>query len=266
MSYIKNYIDELNKKNRKALSIFLTAGFPDENNFVDLAKSVLDSGADMIELGIPFSDPLADGPIIQATSKLALDSGVSTKDVLGYAGQISSYSPKPIILMGYANPIKKYGIENFIQDAVNAGVKGLIVPDVPLEEYDSFFGSSSQSERSRGLDIILLTTPTSSETRIKQIDSKSSGFVYCVSITGTTGVKDSFDDSTTNNLKRTYSLLHNNKMLIGFGISKPEDVKTFSPYCDGVIVGSRVMKSLLNGEERKVTLKIVEQLSHACEI
>lgn len=272
MSYISNYIDTLNKNGRKALSIFLTAGFPEKNSFVDLAKSVLDSGADMIELGIPFSDPLADGPIIQATSKLALDSGVSTKDVLGYAGQISSYSPKPIILMGYANPIKKYGIENFIQDAVNAGVKGLIVPDVPLEEYDSFFGSSSHSERtsgersrtSRGLDVILLTTPTSSEARIKQIDSKSSGFVYCVSITGTTGVKDSFDDSTEDNLKRTYSLLQNNKMLIGFGISKPEDVKRFSPFCDGVIVGSRVMKSLLNGEERKATLKIIEQLSLAC--
>jgi len=261
MSYIKNYIDELNKNSRKALSIFLTAGFPEKESFVDLAKSVLDSGADMIELGIPFSDPLADGPIIQATSKLALDAGVSTKDVLGYAVQISSYSPKPIILMGYANPIKKYGIENFIKDAVNAGVKGLIVPDVPLEEFDSFF-----SNQQKDLDIILLTTPTSSEARIKQIDSKSSGFVYCVSITGTTGVKDSFDDSTTDNLRRTYSLMQNNKMLIGFGISKPEDVKRFSPFCDGVIVGSRIMKPLLNGEERKETLKIIELLSDACNV
>lgn len=259
MSYIKNYIDELNKNNRKALSIFLTAGFPEKNSFVDLAKSVLDSGADMLELGIPFSDPLADGPIIQATSKLALDAYVTTKDVLGYAEQISKYSPKPIILMGYANPIKKYGIENFIQDAVNAGVKGLIVPDVPLEEYDSFF-----SKNNNVLDVILLTTPTSSEARIKQIDAKSSGFVYCVSITGTTGVKDSFDDSTTDNLKRTYSMMQKNKMLIGFGISKPEDVKRFSPFCNGVIVGSRVMRSLLNGEDKIETLKIIEQLSLAC--
>jgi len=285
VSYIKNYIDELNKNSRKALSIFLTAGFPEKNNFVDLAKSVLDSGADMIELGIPFSDPLADGPIIQATSKLALDAGVYTNDVLGYAEQISKYSPKPIILMGYANPIKKYGIENFLRDAKNSGVKGLIVPDVPLEEFDSFFNSEErqildeespnniskeillpQKARNQNdkLDVILLTTPTSSEARIKQIDAKSSGFVYCVSITGTTGVKDSFDDSTTDNLKRTYSLLQNNKMLIGFGISKPEDVKRFSPFCDGVIVGSRVMKSLLNGDERNETLKIIEQLSDAC--
>lgn len=300
MSYINNYIDGLSKKNRKALSIFLTAGFPDKTNFVDLAKAVLDSGADMIELGIPFSDPLADGPIIQATSKLALDAGVTSKDVLGYAEQISKYSPKPIVLMGYANPIKKYGIENFLRDAVNSGVKGLIVPDVPLEEYDSFFNSEErqrldarlpdlrnklarqeesptnmceeillpQKARNQNdkIDVILLTTPTSSEDRIKQIDAKSSGFVYCVSITGTTGVKDSFDDSTTDNLKRTYSLIQKNKMLIGFGISKPEDVKRFSPFCDGVIVGSRVMKSLLSKEERKETLKIIGQLHEACEI
>ena len=259
MSYISNYIDTLNTNNRKALSIFLTAGFPDKANFVDLAKSVLDSGADLIELGIPFSDPLADGPIIQATSKLALDAGVTSKEVLGYAEQISKHSDKPIVLMGYANPIKKYGIDNFLRDAVNSGVKGLIVPDVPLEEYDSFFSHSEKD-----LDFILLTTPTSSEERIKQIDAKSGGFVYCVSITGTTGVKDTFDDSTTENLKRTYSLMQKNKMLIGFGISKPEDVKRFSPFCDGVIVGSRVMKSLLNKEEQKETLKIIEQLSEAC--
>ncbi|OGU69126.1 MAG: hypothetical protein A2440_07840 [Stygiobacter sp. RIFOXYC2_FULL_38_25] len=286
MSYIKNYIDELNKNNRKALSIFLTAGFPNKTNFVDLAKSVLDSGADMIELGIPFSDPLADGPIIQATSKLALDAGVTSKDVLCYAEQISKHSNKPIVLMGYANPIKKYGIENFLRDATNAGVKGLIVPDVPLEEYDPFFHSEERQSLDKEspnnmskeilhhaqgviqndrIDVILLTTPTSSEERIKQIDAKSSGFVYCVSITGTTGVKDSFDDSTAENLKRTYSLIKKNKMLIGFGISKPEDVKRFSPFCDGVIVGSRVMKSLLNKEERKETLKIIEQLSQACE-
>ena len=293
MSYISNYIDTLNKKNRKALSIFLTAGFPDKTNFVDLAKSVLDSGADMIELGIPFSDPLADGPIIQATSKLALDSGVTSKDVLSYAEQISKYSPKPIVLMGYANPIKKYGIENFLRDAANSGAKGLIVPDVPLEEYDTFFNSEESLHPTNAegvplgespnimsneilhpaqsgiqndkLDLILLTTPTSSEERIKQIDAKSGGFVYCVSITGTTGVKDSFDDSTTDNLKRTYSLIQKNKMLIGFGISKPEDVKRFSPFCDGVIVGSRVMKSLLNGEERKETLKIIERLREACD-
>ncbi len=260
MSYIANFIEELNKKNRKALSIFLTAGFSEKNKFVDLAKNVLDAGADMIELGIPFSDPLADGPVIQASSKAALDNGVNLKDVFTYAESISAYSNKPITLMGYANPIRKYGIKNFLNDAANCGVKGLIVPDVPLEEYDSFF-----TEQPDNLDVILLTTPTSSDERIQMIDSKSEGFVYCVSVVGTTGVKNNFSSNTIDNLQRTYSLLKKNKMLIGFGISKPEDVKNFSPFCDGVIVGSRIMKSLLNGDKLADTLKIVSELSCACD-
>ncbi len=260
MSYIKDYIENLNGKKRKALSIFLTAGFPNKNSFVDLAKQVLNSGADMLELGIPFSDPLADGPVIQASSKIALDNGIKLKDVFSFSEAISSETEKPLILMGYANPIRKYGIENFLRDANNCGVKGLIVPDVPLEEYDFFFESSMHN-----IDVILLTTPTSSKKRIKAIDEKSSGFVYCVSITGTTGVKENFSDEVISNISRTRSLIKKNKMMIGFGVSKPEDVKTFSPYCDGVIVGSAVIKSLLNNENYDSTLKLISQLSQACE-
>ncbi len=260
MSYIKDYIEKLNSKNRKALSIFLTAGFPNKNNFVDLSKQVLDSGADLLELGIPFSDPLADGPIIQASSKIALDNGIKLKDVFSFSEAITSRTDKPVVLMGYANPIRKYGVENFLRDASNSGVKGLIVPDVPLEEYDSFFESGVHK-----IDVILLTTPTSSEERIKAIDEKSSGFVYCVSITGTTGVKENFSDEVINNISRTRSLIKKNKMMIGFGISKAEDVKTFSPYCDGVIVGSAVIKSLLNNDNYDTTLKLISQLSQACE-
>ncbi|MEW6702603.1 MAG: tryptophan synthase subunit alpha [Bacteroidota bacterium] len=259
MSYIQNYIDELNKQKRKVLSIFLTAGFPDKNNFVGLAKNILDAGADIIELGIPFSDPLADGPVIQASSNAALENNVNLKNVFTYAENICSYSNKPVVMMGYANPIRKYGIKNFLSDAVNAGAKGLIVPDVPLEEYDFFF-----AEQNENLDVILLTTPTSPDDRIRMIDSKSEGFVYCVSVTGTTGVKNNFSGNTIDNLRRTYSLIKKNKMLIGFGISKPEDIKNFSPFCDGVIVGSRIIKSLLNGDKLADTLKIVSEISSAC--
>lgn len=260
MSYIHNYIEKLNNQKRKALSIFLTAGFPDKKKFAELAKAVLDAGADMLELGIPFSDPLADGPIIQTSSNIALNNNVTTYDVLKYAEIISKYSEKPIILMGYANPINKYNKLNFFNDAANAGVKGLIVPDIPLEEYDSFYDCDTKN-----LDIILLTTPTSTNERIISIDNKSKGFVYCVSVTGTTGIKDSFSNETFENLKRTYSLIKKNKMLIGFGISKPDDVKNFSPYCDGVIVGSRIIKSILNGDTFDDTLKIIHELSTACE-
>jgi tryptophan synthase alpha chain len=259
MSYIRNYIDALNNKNRKAFSIYLTSGFPDKHNFVDLARKVLDAGADMIELGIPFSDPLADGPVIQASSKIALDNGVTTKDVLDYSEQIAKSSDKPIILMGYANPIKKYGLKMFLSDAKNSGVKGLIVPDVPLEEYDSFF-----TESANGIEIIILTTPTSSDERISAIDEKSQGFVYCVSLVGTTGVKTNFEIGTIENINRTYSLVKKNKMMIGFGISKPENIKSFSPYCDGVIVGSRIMKSLLDGDSLDDTISIIKELSCAC--
>ena len=270
MSYISEYIDQLNKKNRKALSIFLTAGFPEKNNFIDLTKNVLDAGADIIELGIPFSDPLADGPVIQASSKIALDNGVNLKDVFAFSEAIIAYSNKPIILMGYANPIRKYGIKNFFKDAINSGVKGLIVPDVPLEEYDSFFSYSeiqknlNQNHKLK-LDVILLTTPTSSDERIQEIDTKSNGFVYCVSVIGTTGMKNDFSIRTKDNLRRTYSLLKKNKMMIGFGISKPEDVINFSPYCDGVIVGSRIIKSLLDRDKPEDTFNIISGLSAACE-
>lgn len=261
MSYIKDYIEKLNKKKRKALSIFLTSGFPIRNNFVDLAKQVLDSGADMLELGIPFSDPIADGPIIQESSKIALDNGIKLKDVFSFSESITSGTDKPVILMGYANPIRKYGVENFLRDAHNSGVKGLIVPDVPLEEYDFFFESGVNK-----IDVILLTTPTSSKERIKTIDEKSSGFVYCVSITGITGVKENFSDEVINNISRTRSLIKKNKMMIGFGVSKPEDVKTFSPYCDGVIVGSVVIKSLLKDKDLTSTLSLISKLSDACNL
>jgi tryptophan synthase alpha chain len=259
MSGIRKYIEELNNRNRKALSIFLTAGFPDKENFTATAKRILDAGADMIELGIPFSDPLADGPIIQASSKIALDNGVNIEYVLDCAEELHKYSQKPIILMGYANPIVKYGLFNFFKKAEACGVSGLIVPDVPLEEHRSFF-----DPKPADLDLILLTTPTSSDTRIEMIDSKSEGFIYCVSVTGTTGVKSSFGEETIKNLERTYSLIRRNKMMIGFGISTPDDIRNFSPYCDGVIVGSRIMKSFISGDKFDKTLEIVSRLSSAC--
>jgi len=259
MSFIKKYIEEINTRKEKVLSVFLTAGYPDRNRFMDTAKALLDSGADMLEIGIPFSDPLADGPVIQASSKTALDEGTNIKDCLTWSEELFHYSSKPLIFMGYGNPIKKYGIKQFMNDSVNAGVKGLIVPDVPFEEYDSFFPKDLE-----GPEIILLTTPTSPDERIKQIDFLSSGFVYCVSITGTTGTKENFTKENFENLKRTRSVISKNKMLIGFGISGPEDVKRFLPYCDGVIVGSAIIKSLLNSDGLTKTRQLVGELKEAC--
>jgi len=275
MSFIKKYIEEINTRNEKVLSVFLTAGFPDRNKFIDTAKALLDSGADLLEIGIPFSDPLADGPIIQYSSKVSLNNGTNIKDCIAWSEELSSYTSKPLIFMGYGNPIKKYGVKQFMNDSFNSGIKGLIVPDVPLEEYDSFFPIDAYNQCPSGKvgnpsselhepEIILLTTPTSANERIKQIDSLSSGFVYCVSITGTTGTKESFTKEDLDNLKRTRILISKNKMLIGFGISGPDDVKRFSPYCDGVIVGSAVIKSLMKSDGLIKTTKLVSALKEVC--
>jgi tryptophan synthase alpha chain len=205
---------------------------------------------------------LADGPVIQASSKIALDNGITLKQTLDYANQIKDKTSKPILFMGYANPILKYGLKNFIRDSINSGVDGIIVPDVPLEEYDSFF-----TENRSALDIILLTTPTSSDQRIKSIDEKSSGFVYCVSVLGTTGMREGFERDVFKNLNRTYSLVKKNKMMIGFGISDSQTIKLFSPYCDGVIIGSAVIKKLLDDSELYInTISFIRELSDSCSL
>ncbi|MEW6005120.1 MAG: tryptophan synthase subunit alpha [Stygiobacter sp.] len=261
MINISNYIQKINNNNKKALSIFLTAGFPTKKDFVDIAKNVLNSGADMLEIGIPFSDPLADGPVIQYSSQVALENKINLDDVFEICSEISNYTDKPLILMGYANPIIKYGTKKFCKNSVDTGVSGLIVPDVPLEEFDSFYNQDFSQ-----LQKILLTTPTSSNERIKMIDEKSEGFVYCVSVTGTTGVRNTFDETTFKNLNRTYSTLERNKMMIGFGISNAENVKSFIPYCDGVIVGSAVIKMILEKKEMNEINSFISNLSKACKL
>ena len=259
MSKIKSYIQSINNKNEKVLSIFLTSGYPNKNNFVENAIEILENGADIIELGIPFSDPLADGPTIQASSQHSLENGITLKDSFEFAERIKAKTDKPIIAMGYANPIITYGYEKFIKESYNSGIDGLIVPDVPLEEHDYFFDPLKDE-----LDIILLTTPTSSEDKIKKIDFRSSGFVYCVSVTGTTGVRNTFSNDVFDKLEKTYNLIQSNKMLIGFGISNPDDVKKLSNYCDGVIVGSAVIKSLSSNRFEE-TIKLIQSLKQACK-
>lgn len=259
MSKIKNRIEDINNAGKKVLSIFLTSGFPSIDNFVDNANRIIEAGADLIELGMPFSDPLADGGVIQQSSQTALQNGITQKQTFQFAEEIKKQNDIPLILMGYANTLQKYGKEQFEQDAINAGVDGLIIPDVPLEEFDDFFSSFSNK-----LDKILLTTPTSTTNRIRNIDNSSSGFLYCVSVAGTTGIRDSFSDSVISNLKSTYNTIEKNKMLIGFGISKPENIKQLSPYADGFIVGSAVIKSLQN-DGIASTVELVKSLNKACD-
>jgi tryptophan synthase alpha chain len=257
MEKISEFISKKNKNGEKVLSIFLTSGFPDRNKFSELAIEILNSGADMLEIGFPFSDPLADGPTIQYSSHQALENGINIKNTFNYVKEIRKKSDRPIILMGYANPVLSYGLKNFTVDAHTVGVNGIIIPDVPIDEYGNFFNDAFQ-----GLEKILLTTPTTSDERVRKIDELSEGFVYYVSMTGTTGKQVKHSDEIMNPLKRTCSLIKKNKMLIGFGISNPDDVKTFSPFCSGVIVGSAVIKSLMN-RDKETTLKLVKDLKEA---
>lgn len=258
MSKISETIDSLNAKNKKALSIYVTAGYPKIEVFVDLICDIYANGADIVELGIPFSDPLADGPVVQKASEIALANGITLKKSLEHAAEIKSKVDKPLLLMGYANPLKRFGIREFTKQAKESGVDGLIIPDVPLEEYEDFF-----TQEFNDFDVVLLTTPTSSEERIKKLDELSRGFLYCVSVTGTTGIRKGFEENAKENIERTYKLLTKSKMLIGFGISSPDSIKSFYDITDGFIVGSAVVKSLLNDGKEK-TLKLVEGLAKAC--
>ncbi|RPI66987.1 MAG: tryptophan synthase subunit alpha, partial [Ignavibacteriales bacterium] len=233
MSHISEYIVNKNRSGEKILSVFLTAGFPDKNNFVKLALDVLNAGVDMLEIGFPFSDPLADGPVIQYSSQKALENGVTLKLVFEYVKKIREKNDKPLILMGYANPVLKYGKKNFALSCSEAGVNGLIIPDVPVDESEDFFDDSFN-----GIDKIFLASPTTPDERLKQIDNLSSGFLYYVSMAGTTGRQLNNSNDVIEQVKKASSIIKKNKMLVGFGISNPDDVKSLIPYCSGVIVGS----------------------------
>ena len=260
MSKIREKIESVNNKNQKALTIFLTSGFPNPENFVELALEIEKAGADIIEIGLPFGDSLADGPVIQSSYSEALKNNINLDQTFKFISEIKQQSDIPLIIMSSSNPVLNYGKEKFSKMAIESGVNGIIIPDAPLEEYDDFFQNSFAD-----LDTILLTTPTSSEQRINEIDRRSRGFLYCVSVVGTTGVRKDFDSYVFENLKRTYSSLKKNKMQIGFGISNAENVKQFSPYCDGLIVGSAIIKSLeKKSTDYSKTINLVKELKSAC--
>ena len=257
---IKEYIKKVNARNEKVLSIFLTAGFPHKNDFVLLAEKVLQAGADMLEIGIPFSDPLADGPIIQFSSQAALESGITIQDAFQYVEEIRKNTDKPLIAMTYANIVSNYGIEKFVTDASASGLNGVIIPDLSLDEYDKFITFQKED-----FDIVLLATPTSSDERIVALDEKSEGFVYYVSVTGTTGTRNGFSVEDISAMQKTQKLITRNKMLAGFGISTPENILQIKDFCDGVIVGSAVIKKLINHESYDSIAAFISVLKSACK-
>jgi tryptophan synthase alpha chain len=248
-------------KKNNILSVFYTAGFPALKDTVSIAKHLSDSGADIIEIGIPFSDPVADGPTIQESNKIALDNGMTTKILLEQVAEIRKTVHTPIILMGYFNPVMRYGVEKFARDAVNAGADGLILPDLPFYEYETNYKTLFDSI---GLCNTFLISPTTSDERIRKIDKASNGFVYAVSSSSTTGAKNDFSTEQVKYFDKLKKLTLTNPLLIGFGIS---DYVTFSKaaqYSAGAIVGSAFITLLKNSKDFGTDIKnFVKKLTTA---
>ncbi len=246
---MKNRITQLfNQKKKNILSVFFTAGFPSLQDTAAIAIELEASGVDMIEIGIPFSDPIADGPTIQESNKIALDQGMNVLLLLKQVTELRSQIKIPIVLMGYLNPVMQYGIEKFCRDAVRAGVDGLILPDLPLEEYVTHYKDLTES---LNLSVSFLISPTTSEKRIRQIDSLSTGFIYAVSSSSTTGARTEFSDEQCAYFKRLQEMHLTHPCLIGFGISNR---KTYSQACEfssGAIVGSSFITTLKASKDLK---------------
>ncbi|MCL5770884.1 MAG: tryptophan synthase subunit alpha [Actinobacteria bacterium] len=254
-SKINKVFENLKNKDQKGFIAFITCGFPDINNYMKLTQVLEKNGADIIEIGIPFSDPLADGAVIQSTSKIALDNGVNTDVVFNSIKKIRDKSSIPLVLLTYFNTVYKYGIDNFLNNASNAGADGLIIPDLPLEEfynYKNYFQNSA-------LDNILLASLNSSTERLKKISSLTQGFLYCVSVKGVTGVRNNIDSEVIEFLKRLKEITKV-PLALGFGISTAEQVSKVKKYCDAVIMGSKILSILLQAGDFNKGLEIVSKL------
>lgn len=233
---IKDTFARLREKGDKALITFITAGDPDLPTTKELILGMESAGADIIELGIPFSDPMADGPTIQASSERAVKSGTRLADVLSLVKDVRKSSQAPIVLFGYYNPIFNFGLKRFATEAARAGADGVLIVDLPADEADEL-----KAELDRvGIDLIFLLTPTSTEERIKLISKKASGFIYYVSVTGVTGARARLSNDIKGHVDKVRKFT-DLPLGVGFGISSPEQARKVSRFSDGVIVGSAIV-------------------------
>ncbi len=237
MTRIGKKFKELAGKGERALITFITAGDPDLAVTEECILEMEKRGADIIELGVPFSDPMADGPTIQKSSERALAAGTTLSGILAMVKSVRLRSQVPIVLMGYFNPVFRYGAEKFAADAVAAGVDGVLLVDLPPEEAGEFMAVASAA----GLDVISLLTPTSDERRIKKVVQCGSGFIYYVSVTGVTGARESVAESLFEKVAeiRARSSL---PIAVGFGISDPAQAGRVAGVADGVVVGSAIVR------------------------
>jgi len=249
---ISHKFASLKQHGEKGLITFITAGDPDLETTQELVLTLEKAGADFIELGVPYSDPLADGPVIQQASQRALRSGTNLKKIFETVAELRRETEIPLILMTYYNPLFRYGLGQVAKDAAEAGADGFIVPDLPMEEADEFRALL----RARNLFLVPLVAPTSGEERIRMMGETAGGFIYCVSLTGVTGVRDTVPENLQEFMENVRCLTQS-PLAVGFGVSTAEQVCVISKCCDAVIVGSALVKTIgeaggLSGLQEKV--------------
>ena len=236
-----NRIDKTFQKKQKLLSIYFSAGHPELEDTLPILRALQDSGVDMVEIGLPFSDPLADGPTIQESSTRALRNGMTTEKLFDQLENIRENIHIPLVLMGYFNPMMQYGIERFCQKCQAIGIDGLIIPDLPVniyhEDYKALFDQYN-------LYNMFLITPQTSEERIRYIDSVSNGFIYMVSSASVTGAQNNFGNTQEDYFKRIANMQLNTPQVVGFGISNAETYLTATRYSQGAIIGSAFIQFL----------------------
>ncbi|MDC7998505.1 tryptophan synthase subunit alpha [Gilvibacter sediminis] len=236
-----NRIQQALQQDKKLLSIYFTAGFPKLDDTVTVIQELEKSGADMIEIGLPFSDPLADGPTIQESSTDALKNGITTARLFEQLEGIRKTVSIPLIMMGYFNPMMQYGMEDFCKRCSELGIDGLIIPDLPLREFELEYQAIFEKY---GLDMVFLITPQTSEARIREIDAASNSFIYMVSTASTTGAQSGFGSETTAYFDRIASMDLKSECIVGFGISSEETFKAATHKAKGAIIGSAFIKML----------------------
>lgn len=253
-----NRLDEIFIDGRgNKLNIYFTAGYPDRDSLKIILPALQEYGADMVEIGMPYSDPVADGPVIQNSNAIALQNGMSMSLLFEQLNQIKSSIHIPVILMGYLNPVMQYGIERFCADAESAGVSGVIIPDLPMYEYEKHY---QELFIKHSLHVIFLISPETSAERIKKADKLSKGFLYAVSSTSTTGEKEG-DEAQQEWYERIKKMNLKNKVLIGFGIKDQTSFENACNYAGGAIIGSAFIKALNQRNDlKKVTREFVQSI------
>jgi tryptophan synthase alpha chain len=249
------------RKKERVVNIYCTAGYPQLDSTLKIMKALEGNGADMIELGMPYSDPLADGPVIQASSTIAISNGMTIKKLFEQLKDFRKSPPPtggdlggltvPVILMGYMNPVLQYGFEKFCSDAAAVGIDGLILPDLPEYEFETEYGAIIKNY---GLDFIFLVTPETSEERIKKLDALSTGFLYAVSSSSTTGSDKNMTD-VNSYLQKLKSLNLRNSILVGFGIKDKPTFEAACRYANGAIIGSAFVKAMEGAENEEHSVK-----------